>query len=38
MNEKNLRCIEHKRQDILARWDKENVEDPEKLPYGNEKR
>lgn len=30
--------MEHERQDILARWDKENIEEPEKLSYGSEKR
>ena len=29
--------MEHERQDILARWDKENIEEPERLPYGSEK-
>ena len=31
-------CMEHERQDILARWDKENIEEPEKLSYGSEKK
>lgn len=30
--------MEHERQDILARWDKENIEEPEKLSYGSEKK
>lgn len=38
--EKSLKewCMEHERQDILARWDKENIEEPEKLSYGSEKK
>ena len=30
-------CMEHERQDILARWDKENVEELPNLSCGSEK-
>ncbi len=38
--EKSLKewCMEHERQDILVRWDKENIEELPKLSCGSEKK